>query len=96
MIRECSVLRVVGTGEFFQPKDNTFESLQVCNLDQWRCLQLRQQLPDRVSVERFGHRVQPAQPARCRLQHLEDFPLDGCIADQLRLIDARTPQDVAV
>ena len=97
MIRECTVLRSVGTSEFFQPKDNMLEGLEVCNLVQWRRLQLHQCSLGGVWIHSFQDGFQTVNPACNRLQHLHHFLFYGYIADQLRLVDPPVPpQDVPV
>ncbi len=90
----CVVLD--GTGESFQPEDDMLQRLEVCDLVQWRCLELRKQRLDRVRIERFGNSFQPAQSSRCGFQHPQHFPFDGRIADQLWLVYPPVlPQDIA-
>ena len=85
---------LVGTGEFFEAEDHVLQGFDVRDLVQRWDLQLIEQPLHRIRVEPLGNSFQTVQTAGCRLQHLQDLLFDGCVSDQLRLIDAPVlPQD---
>ena len=60
-------------------------------------MELSQQCPNCLRVEPLGDGFQTINPPYNGLQHLEDFPLDAGVADQLWLVDAAVlAEDAAI
>ena len=94
---ELGCVGLVGTSEFFETKHNVLQGLEVRNLTERRGLELSEQCLNSLRIEPLCDCFQTINPTRNRLQHLEDFPLDAGVANQLWLIDAAVlAEDAAI
>ena len=88
---------LIGTGEFFETVHNVLQRLEVRNLAERRSLEFSEQRLDSLRIQPFGDGFQTIDSPCNRLQHLEDFPLDAGVANQLWLIDAAVlAEDAAI